>query len=70
MVRHEREGRAYRYFATLAPEVAGPEALGTIIEKIHYGPSESALAQLVDGRMLAPDVAARMKSMVDQATKD
>ncbi|MBT4437217.1 MAG: hypothetical protein HOD00_06750 [Gemmatimonadales bacterium] len=54
----------------MAPEVAGPEALGTIIEKIHYGPSESALAQLVDGRMLAPDVAARMKSMVDQATKD
>lgn len=70
LVRHEREGRAYRYFATLAPEVAGSEALGTIVEKIHYGSSESALAQLVDGRMLAPDVAARMKSMVDQATSD
>jgi hypothetical protein len=54
----------------LAPEVAGSEALGTIVEKIHYGSFESALAQLVDGRMLAPDVAARMKSMVDQATSD
>jgi BlaI family transcriptional regulator, penicillinase repressor len=67
-VRHEREGRAYRYFPTLAPEDAGSEALGTIVDKIYHGSAESVLAQLVAGRVLEPDVAERMKSLVDGAT--
>ncbi|MDA0311527.1 MAG: BlaI/MecI/CopY family transcriptional regulator [Gemmatimonadetes bacterium] len=68
LVRHEREGRAYRYFATVAPERAGSAALDRIVDKIYHGSAASALVQLVGGRSLAPDEAVRMKRIVDGAT--
>ncbi|MGH7552082.1 MAG: BlaI/MecI/CopY family transcriptional regulator, partial [Longimicrobiales bacterium] len=46
-VRHEAEGRAYRYFALVAPEQAGESAIARILEKIFHGSAETLLAQLV-----------------------
>ncbi len=67
MVRHEQEGRAYRYYAVIAPEEAGRHALHRIVDKIFQGSAELALARLVSGRDLAPEEIERMKALLDEA---
>ena len=67
MVRHEQEGRAYRYFPVVEPAEAAGHALGRIVDKIFHGSAELTLARLVSGRKLEPDVVARMKALLDEA---
>jgi BlaI family transcriptional regulator, penicillinase repressor len=66
-VRHESEGRAYRYFPLVAPEEAGGRALERILEKIYHGSAELLLARLVSDSRLTPEQVARMKKMLDDA---
>src|SRR6201747_437990 len=54
-VRHEAEGRAYRYFATVAAERAGGSALTRIKDAIFHGSAERMFAQLVSDRGLSRD---------------
>ena len=67
MVRHEAEGRAYRYFPTVGPEEAGGQALGRIVDKIFQGSAELALARLVSDRPLDADEVTRLKALLDEA---
>ena len=67
MVRHEQEGRAYRYFPVVQPAEAGRHALGRIVDKIFHGSAELALARLVSGRSLDPEEVERMKALLDRA---
>jgi BlaI family transcriptional regulator, penicillinase repressor len=69
MVRHEAEGRAYRYFAVVAPEEAGGDALRRIVDKIFQGSAELALARLVSERPLRPDEVKRLKALLDEAAR-
>ena len=68
MVRHEREGRAYRYFPVVKPDDAGARALGRIVDTIFQGSTEMALARLVSGRRLEADEVHRMKALLDAAS--
>jgi predicted transcriptional regulator len=65
-VRHESEGRAYRYHPLVAPEEAGVSALKRIVDKIYHGSAELLLAQLVTGRRLSADELARMRAVLDE----
>lgn len=65
-VRHEAEGRAYRYFATVAPEDAGRTALGRIVNKIFHGSAELALARLVEERPISAEELSRMRRILDE----
>jgi predicted transcriptional regulator len=65
-VRHESEGRAYRYFPVVEPEDAGATALGRILDKIFAGSAELLLTQLVSDRRLKPGEASRMKAILDE----
>jgi predicted transcriptional regulator len=67
MVRHESEGRAYRYFPRVAQEDAGGHALLRIVDKIFQGSAEMALARLVSERPLTADEVARLKALLDEA---
>ena len=67
LVRHEQEGRAYRYIPLMQPADAGGRALGRIVDKIFQGSTELALARLVSGRRLDTDEVRRMKAMIDAA---
>ena len=69
-VRHEQEGRAYRYHPVVEPGEAGGHALRRIVEKIFQGSAEMALARLVSGRTLDPDEVERMKAMLDEVVED
>ena len=70
MIRHEQEGRAYRYFPVVEPDEAGGHALGRIVDKVFQGSAELALARLVSGRRLRADEVARMKALLDQASEE
>lgn len=70
MVRHEQEGRAYRYFPLVEQGEAGGRALGRIVDKIFQGSAELALARLVSGRTLDADEVERMKALLDEAIDD
>ncbi|HEY0022004.1 MAG TPA: BlaI/MecI/CopY family transcriptional regulator, partial [Longimicrobium sp.] len=43
-VRHEAEGRAYRYFPTVAPENAGRSVMARIRDAVFQGSAERTLA--------------------------
>ena len=65
-VRHEDEGRAYRYFPTVEPEEAGRTALGRIVNKIFHGSAELTLARLVEERPISPKELERMKRILNE----
>ena len=65
-VRHEAEGRAYRYFPLVASEAAGETALARIREKIFGGSAELVLAQLISGREVSPEELERMRRILDE----
>jgi len=63
-VRHEAEGRAYRYFPVVQPQEAGGNALARILEKIFDGSAELLLTQLVADRNIPPRELARMRKLL------
>jgi BlaI family transcriptional regulator, penicillinase repressor len=68
-VRHEREGRAYRYLPTVDPETAGSSALGRIVDKIFHGSAEMLLARLVSERSIPAAELERMRRLLDERLK-
>lgn len=69
-VRHEAEGRAYRYVPTVGPEAAGRSALGKIVDKIFHGSAELALAELVEERPISEDELQRMRRILDDLARE
>ena len=65
-VRHEKEGRAYRYFPTLEQEEAGGSALSRIVDKVFHGSAAMLLAQLVSERKLPAEELERMRDLLDR----
>src|SRR5438270_5720811 len=63
-VRHEPEGRAYRYFPTVAAERAGGSALARIRDAIFQGSAERMFAQLVSDRKLKKTELERMRRLL------
>jgi predicted transcriptional regulator len=68
-VRHEAEGRAYRYFPTVGAEAAGESAIGRIREAIFQGSAEMMFAQLVSDRKLKTEELERMRRLLDERLK-
>jgi predicted transcriptional regulator len=68
-VRHEAEGRAYRYFPTVGAEAAGESAMGRIREAIFQGSAEMMFAQLVSDRKLKTEELERMRRLLDERLK-
>jgi predicted transcriptional regulator len=63
-VRHEQEGRAYRYFPTLQAEEAGSSALGRVVDRIFHGSAELTLARLVADRPISREERERMQRIL------
>ncbi len=66
-VRHEKEGRAHRYFPLVESAAAGGSALRRVMNKIFHGSAELLLATLVENRKLTEEDIARMRSILDRA---
>jgi BlaI family penicillinase repressor len=65
-VRHETEGRAYRYFPLVQAEQAGDSALQRIKAAIYHGSAEAMFAQLVSDRGLKREELERMRSLLSE----
>jgi predicted transcriptional regulator len=69
-VRHESEGRAYRYFPLVEPGEAGRSALSRIQEKIFGGSAELLLTQLVSDQDLSQEELARMRKLLQGVSEE
>ncbi|HYW06682.1 MAG TPA: BlaI/MecI/CopY family transcriptional regulator [Longimicrobium sp.] len=69
-VRHQPEGRAYRYFATVEPDRAGRSALRRIREAVFQGSAELMFAQLVSDRGLKRDELERMRRLLAERLEE
>jgi BlaI family penicillinase repressor len=69
-VRHEPEGRAYRYFPAIAADRAGHSALTRIKDAIYHGSAERMFTQLVSDKQLSRTELERMRSLLDERLGD
>jgi predicted transcriptional regulator len=69
-VRHEEEGRAYRYYPAVGPEVAGSSALERIREAIYQGSSELLFSQLVRDRKVKRAELERMRKVLNERLEE
>ena len=69
-VRHEKEGRAYRYSPVVAPQKAGRSALARIREAVFHGSAEMLFAQLVSDRGLKREELERMQRMLAERLEE
>jgi BlaI family penicillinase repressor len=63
-VRHEAEGRAYRYFPTVAADRAGGSALARIRDAIFQGSAERMFAQMVADKRLGRKELEQMRRLL------
>ena len=63
-VRPEAEGRAYRYFPTVAAENAGRSAISRIKDSIFQGSADRMFAQLVSDKKVSRAELERMRAML------
>ena len=63
-VRHEAEGRAYRYIPTVGADRAGKSALARIRRSIFHGSAERMFAHLVSDRRLSREELERMRRLL------
>lgn len=69
-VRHEPEGRAYRYFPVVEAERAGGSALARIKDAIFHGSAERMFAQMVSDRKLGREELERMRRLLADRLKE
>lgn len=63
-VRHEAEGRAYRYFPTVEADRAGGSALARVRDAIFQGSAERMFAQMVADKKLGRKELERMRQLI------
>ncbi len=64
-VRHEEEGKAYRYYPLVEREAAGRTALRRMMGTLFAGSPELLLTQLVSDRQLSEDALRRMRKLLN-----
>jgi len=69
-VRHEAEGRAYRYFATVAADRAGKSALARIRDAIFQGSAERMFAQMVADKKLGRKELEQMRQLLAERLEE
>src|SRR5512133_4357277 len=69
-VRHEPEGRAYRYFPTIGAERAGGSAIARIRDAIFHGSAERMFAQFVADRKLSREELERMRGLLAERLEE
>jgi predicted transcriptional regulator len=69
-VRHEGEGRAFRYYPLLDWTSAGHREIGRLLKKVFKGSPELLLVQLVSDRGMDQAQLRRLRALVDERLGD
>ena len=70
LVRHEKEGKAFRYFPMVQAEEAGESALGRILDKIFHGSRELLVHRLVDQEDISAEEIRRIRDHLEARLKE
>ena len=65
-VRHREEGKAHRYFPTVARRQAGEHGVRRLVDKMFAGSAEALLTHLVSDRRLSRAKLTRLRDLLDQ----
>jgi predicted transcriptional regulator len=69
-VRHEEEGRAYRYIPRIQPQKIGDRSLRRLLDRVYQGSRELLLTQLVADRDLSAQELKRLRRLIDERIKE
>ena len=69
-IRHEQEGKAYRFFPITAAAEAGESALGRILDKIYHGSREILIHRLVEQEEVSPEEIRRIQAHLEKRLKE
>jgi BlaI family transcriptional regulator, penicillinase repressor len=69
-VRHEEDGRQYRYFATVPRQAAQKSALRHLLRKFFKDSSELLFAQLVSDRNLSGEEIRRIRKLLAEKSQE
>lgn len=68
-VRHEEEGRAFRYFPTTEPTEATDKVLKRFVDKVYQGSREMLIARLVSDETVTDEELKRIRSLLNERLK-
>jgi predicted transcriptional regulator len=69
-LRHASEGKAHRYFPSVARRTARQSAVSRLIDKLFHGSPEQLLAQLVEDRALTSEDLRRIRQRMRALEKE
>jgi predicted transcriptional regulator len=69
-VRHEQDGRAFRFYPKIAPNDAGDGALKRLVTKVYQGSRELLISRLIADEDISPEELKRMKKILQQRIED
>lgn len=69
-VRHEEEGKAYRYLPKIKPNKIGRRSLERLLDKVYQGSRELLLTQLVADRDVSAAELKRLRKLIDERLKE
>jgi BlaI family penicillinase repressor len=65
-VRHESQGKAFRYYPVTQPEDAGSGALDRVLDKIYQGSRELLVTRLLADEEVSPEELRRIRELLDE----
>ncbi len=69
-VRHEKDGKAYRYYPLVESNRVGDRSLDRLLDKVYQGSREMLIARLVDNENLSVPELRRIRKLLDERLKE
>jgi len=69
-VRHEAEGKAYRFYPVTRREAVGGGALERVLDKVYLGSRELLVTRLLADEEISPDELKRIRDMLDERLEE
>ncbi|MDE3128801.1 MAG: BlaI/MecI/CopY family transcriptional regulator [Gemmatimonadota bacterium] len=69
-VRHEQEGKGFRYYALLQSDDAGSSALDRLLDKVYQGSRELLVAGLLSDESIDEAELKRLRRLVNERLKE
>ncbi len=69
-VRHEQEGKAFRYYPVVQPDEAGRMALRRLLDKIYQGSRETLITRLMADEDISAEELRRIRKLLNERLKE
>ena len=69
-VRHEQDGKAFRFFPVTDRDAAGDKALGRVLSKVYQGSRELLISRLVDDEAVSAEELRRIRQLLDDRLEE